>query len=47
MNGVLSRRKLLGGAGVMAAALSTGVAQARVLPKDMVPLIGPGYQAVD
>ena len=28
-------------------ALATGVAKARILPKDMVPLIGPGYRAVD
>lgn len=47
MNNHLSRRALLGGAGAMTAALSTGVAEARVLPKDMVPLIGPGYRAVD
>ena len=38
----LSRRSLLVGGGVAAAALHTGVAQARVRPQDMVPLIGPG-----
>jgi predicted Zn-dependent protease len=43
MNG-LSRRTLLGGT---AACLVTGVAEARILPRDMVPLIGPGYRAVD
>jgi predicted Zn-dependent protease len=43
----LSRRTLLGGAGLLAAAMSTGTAQARILPKDMDPLIGPGYRAVD
>jgi predicted Zn-dependent protease len=43
----LNRRALLGGAGAMTAAFATGVAEARVLPKDMVPLIGPGYKAVD
>jgi len=43
----LSRRHLLGGTGALFAGLATGVAQARVLPKDMVPLIGPGYRAVD
>jgi predicted Zn-dependent protease len=43
----ISRRSLLGGGGAAAAALATGVAQARVLPKDMVPLIGPGYQPTD
>ena len=47
MNAPLSRRALLGGAGALAAALATGAAQARILPKDMVPLIGPGYRAVD
>ncbi len=39
----LSRRVLLGGG----LAMSAGIAQARILPKDMVPLIGPGYRAVD
>jgi predicted Zn-dependent protease len=43
----LSRRSLLGSAGALAAALSTGAAQARIVPKDMEPLIGPGYRAVD
>jgi predicted Zn-dependent protease len=43
----ISRRSLLVGGGAAAAALATGVAQARVLPKDMVPLIGPGYQPTD
>jgi predicted Zn-dependent protease len=38
---------MLGGAGILAAAMSTGTAQARILPKDMDPLIGPGYRAVD
>jgi len=47
MNAQLSRRTLLGGAGAMAAALSAGAANARILPKDMDPLIGPGYRAVD
>lgn len=47
MNPALNRRALLGGAGAMAAALSTGAANARILPKDMDPLIGPGYRAVD
>jgi len=31
----------------MALCLTAGVADARILPKDMVPLIGPGYRAVD
>jgi len=30
-----------------AASLSTGVAQARVRPQDMVPLIGPGFKPTD
>jgi len=47
MSGVLSRRAMLGGAGVMAASLATGVAEARIPPKDMGPLIGRGYRAVD
>ena len=47
MNGQLNRRALLSGAGALAAALSTGAAEARILPKDMEPLIGPGYRAVD
>ena len=47
MSALWSRRTLLGaGAGIAAASVS-GTAQARILPKDMVPLIGPGYQAVD
>jgi predicted Zn-dependent protease len=43
----VSRRTVLGGGGAMAAALVAGAAEARILPKDMVPLIGPGYRAVD
>jgi len=43
----ISRRSLLVGGGAAAAAVATCVAQARVLPKDMVPLIGPGYQPTD
>ena len=39
----LTRRVVLGGG----LAMSAGIAQARILPKDMVPLIGPGYRAVD
>ncbi|MEO6114488.1 MAG: M48 family metalloprotease [Sphingomicrobium sp.] len=44
---MISRRALLGGGGVLAASLATGTANARVLPKDMIPLIGPGYRAQD
>jgi len=39
----LTRRVVLGGG----LAMTAGIAQARILPKDMVPLIGPGYRAVD
>ncbi|MFL6738355.1 MAG: M48 family metallopeptidase [Sphingomicrobium sp.] len=47
MTPALSRRNLLGaGAGLTAASIA-GSAQARILPRDMVPLIGPGYRAVD
>ncbi|MDQ3143274.1 MAG: M48 family metalloprotease, partial [Pseudomonadota bacterium] len=38
---------LLTAGGVLAAAATTGVASARVLPSAMVPLIGPGYRPVD
>jgi predicted Zn-dependent protease len=43
----LSRRSLLIGGGVAAASLTTGVARARVQPKDMVPLVGPGFKPID
>jgi len=43
----LSRRSLLVGGGATAAALSTGIADARILPKDMVPLVGPGYRPTE
>lgn len=43
----LSRRSLLVGGGATAGALVTGTAGARVLPKDMKPLIGPGYKPTD
>ena len=43
----LSRRSLLVGGGVAAASLTTGVAQARVRPQDMVPLVGPGYRPTE
>jgi len=42
-----TRRALLGGGVALTASLAAGVAEARILPKDMVPLIGPGYRAVD
>ena len=43
----LNRRSLLIGGGVAAASLSTGVAQARIRPADMRPLIGPGFRPTD
>lgn len=43
----LSRRSLLIGGGAAAAALHTGVAEARIRPQDMVPLIGPGYRPTE
>ncbi len=44
---MIDRRGLLLGGGGLVAAGATGVASARVLPADMVPLIGPGYRPVD
>jgi len=44
---MLSRRALLAGGGGLAAALSAGVADARILPSAMEPLIGPGYKPTD
>ena len=43
----ISRRAMLAGSGAIAASLATGVAQARIRPQDMVPLIGPGYRPTD
>ena len=43
----LSRRAVLGGAGALTASLGTGIAAARILPRDMQALIGPGYRPVD
>src|SRR4029453_687988 len=43
----LSRRALLGAGAGLAAASVAGAAEGRILPKDMEPLIGPGYRAVD
>ena len=42
-----SRRGVLAAGGSLAAATAAGTAQARILPKEMVPLIGPGYRAAD
>ena len=44
---LLTRRSLLVGGGLAAAALHTGAAQARVRPQDMLPLIGPGYRPTE
>jgi predicted Zn-dependent protease len=44
---MLTRRSLLVGGGAAAAALHAGVAQARVLPQQMVPLVGPGYRPTE
>ena len=43
----LSRRAMLAGGGALAAGLATGVAEARIRPHEMTPLIGPGYQPTD
>ncbi len=43
----ISRRSLLLGAGVSAAALQTGVAKARIKPADMVPLVAPGFKPTE
>jgi predicted Zn-dependent protease len=43
----MNRRALLAGGGLAAAAMTTGVAHARVRPSDMVPLIGPGFKPTD
>ena len=43
----MSRRSLLAGGAAAAVSLHAGVAQARVLPKDMTPLVGPGFKPVD
>ncbi|MBW0007489.1 MAG: hypothetical protein JO335_07225, partial [Sphingomonas sp.] len=43
----LTRRSLLLGGGAAAAAPHTGTAEARVLPRDMVPLVGPGYRPTE
>ena len=43
----VTRRSLLVGGGAAAAALHTGVASARALPRDMVPLVGPGFKPTE
>ena len=47
MTTILTRRALLGAGAGLAALPIAGAAEARILPRDMVPLIGPGYRAVD
>jgi len=44
---MLDRRALLAGGGAAIAALGAGIAQARVKPGDMVPLVGPGFKPTD
>ena len=44
---MISRRSLLVGGAAAAASVHTGVVDARVLPRDMVPLIGPGFKPTD
>ena len=43
----ISRRSMLVGGAAAAASLSTGVAQARIRPQEMAPLIGPGFKPTD
>ena len=43
----LSRRSLLVGGGIAAASMTTGVAEARVRPAEMVPLIGKGFKPTE
>jgi predicted Zn-dependent protease len=43
----LTRRSLLIGGGAAAATLHKGVAQARVRPQDMVPLVGAGFRPAE
>jgi len=43
----ISRRSLLAGGAAAAASLHTGVADARINPADMVPLVGPGFKPTE
>jgi beta-barrel assembly-enhancing protease len=43
----ITRRSLLVGGAAAAASLHAGVAEARVRPQDMVPLVGPGFKPTD
>lgn len=47
MTAVLTRRAVLAGGGVAAAAMVAGVAEARIRPGELQPLIGPGYRPTD
>lgn len=47
MTAELSRRAILGGGCALLGVSITGVAEARISPRDMEPLIGPGYKPVD
>jgi len=42
-----SRRSVIAAGGSIAALSIAGIAEARILPRDMQPLIGPGYRAID
>jgi predicted Zn-dependent protease len=44
MSPILTRRAMLGGLGCACCAGLVGAAEARISPKTMVPLIGPGHQ---
>lgn len=43
----VSRRAMLLGGAAAAASVHSGIAQARIRPQDMVPLIGPGFRPTD
>ena len=47
MTALVSRRAMLAGSGALAAGAVTGMAAARILPRNMVPLVGPGYRPTD
>jgi beta-barrel assembly-enhancing protease len=47
VSALIDRRGLLAGGALAAACLSTGVADARIRPSDMTPLVGPGYRPTD
>jgi beta-barrel assembly-enhancing protease len=47
MNDIVSRRGVLAGLGCICCAGMTGIAEARIPPQQMEPLIGPGHQPTD